>query len=325
MIVTSRFTKLASRALPLIYLSLLLSFLAACSSDGAPDASSSSSTASPWQSLSAEEIATAAKALMDREGDGIVINRMSLKEPNKQTAKTWTSNSPAERGTDLFYRSGKASFRASFDFGTQTLSASEQLTTGQSMLVGDELFGAIEKVSALPEVIEAVSRRGIDPDYALCLPRTVGRFYADIADPENDRLARFDCFNIRGQSGLGILPTTSAYARPIEGLSVLFDVEENHLIEITDSFADSEAPPADFKVLELGEDALDTRTPLRPITIAQSEGRNFSVSGSQIDWQGWQFHLRFDPRQGTVLNNIGYRLRDDFRPIAIGRKSSRSR
>ena len=316
MTVTSRSTKLTSHALPAVCLSLLLSFLGACSSDGAPEVAPSDSAVSPWQSLNAEEIAAAAKALIDREGNGIVINRMSLKEPKKDTAKAWTADTPAERGADLFYRSGKASFRASFDFGTQTLSASQQLTTGQSMLVGDELFGAVEKVSALPEVIEAVSRRGVDPDYALCLPRTVGRFYADIADPQNDRLARFDCFNIRGQSGLGILPTTSAYARPIEGLSVLFDVEENRLIELTDSFAGSEAPPADFEVLELGEDALDTRTPLRPITIAQSEGRNFSVSGSQIDWQGWQFHLRFDPRQGTVLNNIGYMRGDDFRPIA---------
>ena len=305
----------ATKAVYLLVL-LTLSGIAACNSSDTQEESTSSPTKSPWQSLSAEEIEAAANALIDREGNGVVINRISLLEPNKETATAWTPGTEAERGADLFYRSGKASFRASFDFGTQMLSASKQLVSGQSMLVGEELFGAVENVSALPEVIEAVSQRGVDPDYTLCLPRTVGRFYANIADPVNDRLARFDCFNIRGQSGLGILPTTSAYARPIEGLSVLFDVEENRLIEITDSFAGSDAPPADFEVLELGEDALDTRTPLRPITIAQSEGRNFSVSGSQIDWQGWQFHLRFDPRQGTVLNNIGYISGETFRPIA---------
>jgi len=305
-------------AMKAVYLLVLLTLsgLAACNSSDTQEESNSSPIKSPWQSLSAEEIEAAANALIDREGNGVVINRISLLEPNKETATAWTPGTEAERGADLFYRSGKASFRASFDFGTQMLSASKQLVSGQSMLVGEELFGAVENVSALPEVIEAVSQRGVDPDYTLCLPRTVGRFYANIADPVNDRLARFDCFNIRGQSGLGILPTTSAYARPIEGLSVLFDVEENRLIEITDSFAGSDAPPADFEVLELGEDALDTRTPLRPITIAQSEGRNFSVSGSQIDWQGWQFHLRFDPRQGTVLNNIGYISGETFRPIA---------
>lgn len=305
----------ATKAVYLLVL-LTLSGLAACNSSDTQEESTSSPTKSPWQSLSAEEIEAAATALIEREGNGVVINRISLLEPNKETARAWTPGTEAERGADLFYRSGKASFRANFDFGTQMLSASKQLVSGQSMLVGEELFGAVENVSALPEVIEAVSQRGVDPDYTLCLPRTVGRFYANIADPVNDRLARFDCFNIRGQSGLGILPTTSAYARPIEGLSVLFDVEENRLIEITDSFAGSDAPPADFEVLELGEDALDTRTPLRPITIAQSEGRNFIVSGSQIDWQGWQFHLRFDPRQGTVLNNIGYMNGETFRPIA---------
>lgn len=305
-------------AMKAVYLLVLLTLsgLAACNSSDTQEESTSSPTKSPWQSLSAEEIEAAANALIDREGNGVVINRISLLEPNKETARAWTPGTEAERGADLFYRSGKASFRASFDFGTQMLSASKQLVSGQSMLVGEELFGAVENVSALPEVIEAVTQRGVDPDYTLCLPRTVGRFYANIADPVNDRLARFDCFNIRGQSGLGILPTTSAYARPIEGLSVLFDVEENRLIEITDSFAGSDAPPADFEVLELGEDALDTRTPLRPITIVQSEGRNFIVSGSQIDWQGWQFHLRFDPRQGTVLNNIGYMNGETFRPIA---------
>ncbi len=305
-------------AMKAVYLLVLLTLsgLAACNSSDTQEESTSSPTKSPWQSLSAEEIEAAANALIEREGNGVAINRISLLEPNKETARAWTPGTEAERGADLFYRSGKASFRAHFDFGTQMLSASKQLVSGQSMLVGEELFGAVENVSALPEVIEAVSQRGVDPDYTLCLPRTVGRFYANIADPVNDRLARFDCFNIRGQSGLGILPTTSAYARPIEGLSVLFDVEENRLIEITDSFAGSDAPPADFEVLELGEDALDTRTPLRPITIAQSEGRNFIVSGSQIDWQGWQFHLRFDPRQGTVLNNIGYMNGEIFRPIA---------
>ena len=144
----------------------------------------------------------------------------------------------------------------------------------------------------------------------------VGRFFSDLANPVNDRLVRFDCFNIRGQSGLGLLPTTSAYARPVEGISILFDVEELKLIEITDSFADDDTPPNDFEVIEFHESALDTRPALKPITIEQREGRNFAISGSQISWQDWQFHLRFDPRQGTILNNIGVVSDEGFRPVA---------
>ena len=291
-------------------------FLTACDAKQQAQISDAHEARSPWHSLTADEVAEAAGAVKEKFGEKTLFNRISLAEAKKSEALTWRPGKKTPRAAEIAYRLNGASHLIRYDFGSATLSESRKVTSGQPMLVGEELFGAVEKVIALPEVIEAVSQRGVDPDYALCLPRTVGRFYADIADPQNDRLARFDCFNIRGQSGLGILPTTSAYARPIEGLSVLFDVEENRLIELTDSFAGSEAPPADFEVLELGEDALDTRTPLRPITIAQGEGRNFSVSGSQIDWQGWQFHLRFDPRQGTVLNNIGYIRGDDFRPIA---------
>ncbi len=291
-------------------------FLTACDAKQQAQISDAHEARSPWHSLTADEVAEAAGAVKEKFGEKTLFNRISLAEAKKSEALTWRPGKKTPRAAEIAYRLNGASHLIRYDFGSATLSESRKVTSGQPMLVGEELFGAVEKVIALPEVIEAVSQRGVDPDYALCLPRTVGRFYADIADPQNDRLARFDCFNIRGQSGLGILPTTSAYARPIEGLSVLFDVEENRLIELTDSFAGSEAPPANFEVLELGEDTLDTRTPLRPITIAQSEGRNFSVTGSQIDWQGWQFHLRFDPRQGTVINNIGYIRGDDFRPIA---------
>ena len=295
---------------------VIATFLTACDANQQAQTPDAHEARSPWHSLTADEVAEAAGAVKEKFGEKTLFNRISLAEAKKSEALNWQPGKQTPRAAEIAYRLNGASHLIRYDFDSATLSESRKVTSGQPMLVGEELFGAVEKVIAIPEVIEAVSQRGVDPDYALCLPRTVGRFYADIADPENDRLARFDCFNIRGQSGLGILPTTSAYARPIEGLSVLFDVEENRLIEITDSFAGSEAPPADFDVLELDEDALDTRTPLRPITIAQSEGRNFSVSGSQVDWQGWQFHLRFDPRQGTVLNNVGYMRGDAFRSIA---------
>ena len=115
---------------------------------------------------------------------------------------------------------------ARYDFDTASLAAPKEITSGQPMLAGEELFGALDAVNQLPEVVAALEQRGITGSDGLCLPRTVGRFFSDLANPVNDRLVRFDCFNIRGQSGLGLLPTTSAYARPVEGISVLFDIEE---------------------------------------------------------------------------------------------------
>ncbi|MDB2660667.1 hypothetical protein N9Z36_03810 [Luminiphilus sp.] len=271
---------------------------------------------SPWHSLTTDEVAQVTTAVTESVDAQVVFNRISLLEPHKQDALSWDEQSVAARGADVLYRSAKSSYRVQYDFQTGALSDPQLILSGQPMLVQAELINALDAVNALPEVRAALERRGVSARNGLCMPRTVGRFFASLADPVTDRLVRFDCFNIRGQSGLGLLPTTSAWARPVEGVSVLFDVEELRLIELIDSFADTEAPPSDFDVIEFHASALETRAPLSEVTIAQGQGPNFSVTGSQIDWQNWRFHLRFDPRQGTVLNNVGIVTGDGVRPIA---------
>ena len=290
--------------------------LVSCGQSSRETVDTTSTTMSPWHSLTATEISEAAAATNKAFGEGIIFNRISLTEPDKTDARAWQSGDKANRGADIVYRLNKGSYVARYDFETASLSAATEISSGQPMLIGAEILGALEAVSQLPEVVSALERRGVKGTDGLCLPRTVGRFFSDLANPVNDRLVRFDCFNIRGQSGLGLLPTTSAYARPVEGISILFDVEELKLIEITDSFADSDTPPSDFEVIEFHESALDMRPALKPMTIEQPEGQNFSITGSRIDWQDWRFHLRFDPRQGTILNNIGVVSDDGFRPVA---------
>jgi primary-amine oxidase len=299
-----------------IALGISLTLLAACTPEKYQADLTDKSTLSPWHSLTAKEIREVAAAVTESVDGTLVFNRMSLLEPDKSQALSWQTDTNAARGADVLYRLDKLSYRVRYDFQTSELSSPALLTSGQPMLVGQELYTALELVNELPEVREVLEQRGVSSGDGLCLPRTVGRFFSDLADPINDRLVRFDCFNIRGQSGMGILPTTSAFARPIEGISVLFDVEELRLIEITDSFVGVEAPPSDFEVIEFHPSALDTRERLKPISISQNEGRNFSIMGSQVDWQNWRFHLRFDPRQGAILNNIGYITERGFRSVA---------
>ena len=271
---------------------------------------------SPWHSLTSDEITEAVSALRASVAEEIRFNRISLLEPIKSDALAWERGATAARGADLIYRSSKQSYRATYDFGTQMLTEPEALSGGQPMLVGEELMGAVEAVNALPEIAEALERREVPSGYGLCLPRTTGRYFGEVADPVNDRLVRLDCFDIRGQSGLGILPSSSAFARPIEGLSVLFDVEAMEVKDFVDSFADGDAPPTDFEVLELSEETIESRAPLSRVEISQPEGTNFTISGSEVNWQNWQFHLRFDPRQGTILNRVGHVEDEAFRSVA---------
>ena len=271
---------------------------------------------SPWHSLTAVEINEASAAVSSAFGSDVIFNRISLTEPDKERARSWEAGQSSPRSADVIYRLKRTTHRVQYDFENATISEPQEITSGQPMLMSEELLGAIEVVNQLPEVIAVLEQRGITGTDGLCLPRTVGRFFADIANPVNDRLMRFDCFNIRGQSGLGLLPTSSAFARPVEGFSVLFDIEQLELIQLTDAFKGSDHPPNDFEVIEFHESALDTRPALKPMVITQPEGQNFEITGSQINWQAWQFHLRFDPRQGTILNNIGVVSDQGFRPVA---------
>ncbi len=221
-----------NKAFLLIGISVAL--LGACSGDQQNETSDAARAISPWHSLTEAEVREAATAVMDSTDDAIVFNRVSLLEPDKKQAITWQGTEPARRGADVLYRSNQQSWRAQYDFQNQQLSSTTVITSGQPMLAAEEIFPVIETVNALPEVVAALEKRGVSEGSGLCLPRTVGRFFSELADPVNARLVRFDCLNIRGQSGLKILPTTSAFARPVEGLSILVDVENARVIELSD-------------------------------------------------------------------------------------------
>ena len=57
------------------------------------------------------------------------------------------------------------------------------------------------------------------------------------------------------------------------------------------------------------------RTDLKPINITQPEGVSFRLTGREIEWQNWKFHIGFNYREGIVLNNITFNDKGNVRPI----------
>ena len=273
--------------------------------------------ASPWNSLSAQEIQSAATAVKQRHGRGVLFNRISLAQPDKTTALQWQSGQQAVRQAAVSFRADGKTHHVIYDLSTDSLAPTQTFDNGQPMLTGDgEMTPAVAQINEDPALLGALAKRSIEPGDGLCLPRTTGRFFDELVDPVHDRLLRLDCFYIKGQGGIGILPSTAAFARPIEGLSVLYDLEKQAIVEITDSYPNGGYPPHDIAALEYHEGALETRAPLRPVTASRPQGVNFTVTGGRVDWQGWQFYLRFDPRQGTVLNRVGHLTPEGFRSVA---------
>lgn len=272
---------------------------------------------SPWDGLTGEEIASVARAVKARHGDGVIFNRISLRQPEKATALAWEKGQTSSREAEITFRVAGQSYITNFDIASGTLAPSNLMRGGQPMLSGDgELFPLVEKLNQAEELTSILETRGVAKGDGLCLPRTIGRFFADKVDVRTARAVRLDCFNIASTAGLGILPSTNVFARPIEGISVLYNIDTDEIIEITDSYAGREFPPHDVAADEYHSGALETRAAVKPVKLTRPHGQNFSINGSLIDWQGWQFRLRFDVRQGTVLNRVGHQTAEGFRSVA---------
>ena len=272
---------------------------------------------SPWDSLTSGEIAAAAEAVRARHGQEVRFNRISLRQPEKAVALSWQADQQAVRGAEIVFRTDGAFKIANYDFSTADLEASHPLKDGQPMLSSDgELLPTVMQLNESETILAALAKRGVEAGDGLCLPRTTGRFFSDLVDAANDRMVRLDCFNIKGQGRLGILPSTNAFARPIEGLSVLYDIGKQQIIEVTDSYEGKDFPPHDIVAEEFHDGAMETRPTLKPVITTRPEGQNFTIRGGHIDWQNWSFYLRFDPRQGTILNRVGHQSAAGFRSVA---------
>src|SRR6185369_14935248 len=98
--------------------------------------------------------------------------------------------------------------------------------------------------------------------------------------------------------------TDNGYARPIEGIIVHFDNGRNELIEVIDHGV---VPIPPNRASYYAEDQPRMRSDLKPISITQPEGPSFTVEGNLVQWQKWQFRIAFDPFEGLVLHQVGYR------------------
>lgn len=57
------------------------------------------------------------------------------------------------------------------------------------------------------------------------------------------------------------------------------------------------------------------RTDLKPIEITQPEGPSFKLTGREMEWQNWKFHIGFNYREGLVFNDIAFNDKGTVRPI----------
>ena len=154
----------------------------------------------------------------------------------------------------------------------------------QPPMTSDEFLAVEGAVRSAPEFVAAVRRRGIQDVSTVDIDPVAAGHY-DRPEEERARgrrLARVLAYARPSLAG-------NAYARPLQGILGLVDVDTGELVHFEDR--DPVALPPGDGEYRAGQ-AGPLRDDVREIRITQPDGPSFIVEGSAVHWQKW--HLRVD-------------------------------
>lgn len=174
----------------------------------------------------------------------------------------------------------------------------------QPNIMADELAECEAVVKAHPEFQARLQQRGItDLDLVVVDPWAIGNFGFEAE--RGVRLSRCICY-------LRHTPDGNFYARPIDGLIPVVDLNRMAVIRIEDLGVVPVPPePSNYAARFMPS----LRSDIKPLHITQPEGPSFEVEGHFVRWQKWQFRMGFTPREGLVLYTVGYEDQGQVRPI----------
>src|SRR3954454_478557 len=265
----------------------------------------------PLEPLSAEEVAATAAILKAEKGLAPTARFVfiSLHEPPKADVQAGASV-PREAFVVLYEKAERKTYEAVVSLTAESVVSFTHIEGVQPPITFEEFMACEAVVQADPDWQAAMRLRGVE-DFSLAM---VDPWAAGYAGPEDDPGARRI---VRPLTWLRAAPGEHGYARPIEGLVVVVDLDAMEVVEVTDHGVVA-LPPNPGNYDPDGIAAADNvphfaapRADLKPIEITQPEGASFTVSGHGVAWQKWNVHVGFTPREGLVLHEIAY----DGRPI----------
>jgi primary-amine oxidase len=254
----------------------------------------------PLEPLSAEEVQKAV-ALLKKNGKVTPTTRfvsVSLKEPRKELVhgSSGQQNIPREAFVVLFDNGKNACYEATLSLTKSELVAFKHIPGAQPTMTIDEQIECEQAVIASPEFKAALKKHyGTDDTSRLMVDIWSAGNYGSEED-RTRRLARPLCF-LRSD------PTDNGYARPIEGLRPVVDLNQMKVIRV-EEHGQWLLPPGECNYA--ADRMRDFRKDIKPLEITQSEGPSFQVDGHQVRWQKWSFVVGFNAREGLTLHHLRY-------------------
>ena len=274
---------------------------------GRTEQTSISVTRHPLDPLQPAEIQLAVAAIRKERqfSETVRFVTVSLKEPSKEVGRRTSPNigSTREAFVILLDSSTGLGYEAVVDLGNGAVKRYEPLPEGvQPPIMSDEFMECEDAVKRAPEFREAMKKRGID-DVGLIMVDawSAGHYGNEPPEDRGKRLVRALCW-IRSE------PRDNGYARPIENIVAVVDLNRKQLVRVEDYGVTPLPRQAGNWAREYNP---DRRAELKPLEVTQAKGTSVKVEGHEVQWDKWSFRVGFNPREGLVLYTVGY----DGRPV----------
>lgn len=264
----------------------------------------------PLQALSASELALAVKILQshDKFVAGSLFPNLTLNEPPKDEVTGFKPGRPFRREAFavILDRKNNTTTEAVVDLKARKAVSWKPVADVQPMFLVDELTSAPEIVKKDPRFQAAMKKRGITDYDELQLdgwaPGTL-----NVTTAEGPRLVRVLAF-YKGKS-------SNAYARPIEGLVAVVDMNARKVVRFDDGNIPISKDDGAYDEKAVAKAAGKLRPAVKPLKISQPEGPSFKVKDGEVVWQKWRFRYTMHSREGLVLHTVGYEDGGRVRPI----------
>ncbi|XP_052210337.1 amine oxidase [copper-containing] gamma 2-like [Diospyros lotus] len=235
-----------------------------------------------------------------RSSSTFALHSVALDEPEKQLVVRWRKGNPLPpRKAVVVARVNDVSHVLTVDIETGEVNQVETgPISGYPMMTMEDMTSAGSAPLANADFNRSITERGVDLTDLTCLPISTGWYGKS---EENRRVIKIQCYSMKG--------TANFYMRPIEGLTVLLDLDTKKVLEITDKGRNIPIPKAantDYRFSTLNSQ--QQMKLVNPISIEQPKGPSFTIEDDhQVKWANWEFHLKADPRAGVIISRATVR------------------
>ncbi|KAF9616704.1 hypothetical protein IFM89_031721 [Coptis chinensis] len=221
------------------------------------------------------------------------VHTLVLEEPEKPLVVKWKKGDPLlPRQVSVIAIINGKSHVLIVDLGSgQVIRDVVSSLNGYPVMTIEDMNSATRAPLADANFNRTIIARGIKLSDLACLPISTGWFGKK---EENRRLIKVQCYSLQG--------TANFYMRPIEGLTVLLDMDTKKVVEISDQGRNIPIPKAENTDYRYSK-VLNKVKLINPISIEQPKGPSFVVEdGHLVKWANWEFHLKPDPRAGVIVS-----------------------